>query len=74
MSDVFNDVITARLWTILFINQKTAYDIMDRDWSSDECSSDLARRIQRDVEVTSVLCFSLLSKRKRDDDRSEGVV
>ena len=27
-----------------------------------------ARRIQRDVEVTSVLCFSLLSKRKRDDD------
>ena len=27
-----------------------------------------ARRIQRDVEVTSVLCFSSLRKRKRDDD------
>ena len=27
---------------IFFFKQKTAYDIVSRDWSSDVCSSDLA--------------------------------
>ena len=29
---------------IFFFKQKTAYEIVSRDWSSDVCSSDLTRR------------------------------
>ena len=28
-------------WFIFFFKQKTAYEIVSRDWSSDVCSSDL---------------------------------
>ena len=31
-----------------FFKQKTAYEIVSRDWSSDVCSSDLILRIQLD--------------------------
>ena len=30
-----------RLFTFFFFKQKTAYEIVDCDWSSDVCSSDL---------------------------------
>ena len=29
-------------WWFFFFKQKTAYEIVSRDWSSDVCSSDLA--------------------------------
>src|SRR5216110_3388432 len=32
-----------RSWLFFFFKQKTAYDISSRDWSSDVCSSDIAR-------------------------------
>ena len=28
-------------WIIFFFKQKTAYEVVSRDWSSDVCSSDL---------------------------------
>ena len=33
-------------WWFFFFKQKTAYEIVSRDWSSDVCSSDLADRIE----------------------------
>ena len=30
-------------WSFFFFKQKTAYEIVSRDWSSDVCSSDLNR-------------------------------
>ena len=30
---------------VFFFKQKTAYEIVDCDWSSDVCSSDLARKL-----------------------------
>src|ERR671925_261182 len=36
---------------IVFFKQKTAYEIVSRDWSSDVCSSDLTRgRREKDAE------------------------
>ena len=32
------------VWYIFFFKQKTAYEIVSRDWSSDVCSSDLIAR------------------------------
>src|ERR671925_1799022 len=41
---------------IVFFKQKTAYEIVSRDWSSDVCSSDLARgdTFYNDAPITSV--------------------
>src|SRR3546814_3882645 len=36
------------LSVFFFFKQKTAYEMRISDWSSDVCSSDLARRIQKD--------------------------
>src|ERR1043166_7719646 len=33
-----------------FFKQKTAYEIPKRDWSSDVCSSDLARHLKKSFE------------------------
>src|ERR1044071_10100052 len=39
------DLVWMQLIVLLFfLKQKTAYEISTRDWSSDVCSSDLARR------------------------------
>ena len=35
-----------------FFKQKTAYEIVDCDWSSDVCSSDLGRLVARRQETT----------------------
>src|SRR3546814_8597439 len=32
-------------WLLLFVKQKTAYEMRISDWSSDVCSSDLLERI-----------------------------
>src|SRR5919109_3822673 len=36
-----SDDVPAQLSLFLFFKQKTAYEIVSRDWSSDVCSSDL---------------------------------
>src|SRR6059036_1383775 len=38
-----------RFFFFFFFKQKTAYEITYGDWSSDVCSSDLARNFQRDL-------------------------
>ena len=44
--------ISMMLTNFFFFKQKTAYEITERDWSSDVCSSDLMR-IQRDFRRQS---------------------
>ena len=34
-----------------FFKQKTAYEIVSRDWSSDVCSSDLCRQMAEDINA-----------------------
>ena len=36
---------------MLFSKQKTAYEIVYRDWSSDVCSSDLCMKVKSESEV-----------------------
>ena len=36
-------------YSFFFFKQKTAYEILRSDWSSDVCSSDLGRRVVRDL-------------------------
>src|ERR1043165_7808047 len=52
-----------RLYThVIFLKQKTAYEIRPRDWSSDVCSSDLKETCQ-DIEYWS----KLLQKERNPD-------
>src|SRR5213082_381473 len=39
---VFTDYSVVIVWFFFFFKQKTAYEIVSGDWSSDVCSSDLA--------------------------------
>ena len=47
---------------LFFFKQKTAYDIVSRDWSSDVCSSDLSKLCHghwfgnNHVDVSLILC------------------
>ena len=42
MVDVVVVVVVVVFVVVFFFKQKTAYEIVSRDWSSDVCSSDLA--------------------------------
>src|SRR3546814_9188242 len=37
------------VWFFFFFKQKTAYELLLSDWSSDVCSSDLADQVERQV-------------------------
>src|SRR3546814_4202231 len=76
-------LLMARLWCVIclslvffFFKQKTAYEMRISDWSSDVCSSDLARiTISRDMTgyqswVVSG-CDQMMSVGKRKKGRSE---
>ena len=39
------------MFYFFFFKQKTAYEIVDCDWSSDVCSSDLPRGLHDDLHV-----------------------
>ena len=50
-----------------FFKQKTAYEIVSRDWSSDVCSSDLPTKVKiADLEVL-LFIFPHCSREKRLD-------
>ena len=38
------------LFVFFFFKQKTAYEIVSRDWSSDVCSSDLPQRVMGSIK------------------------
>src|SRR5213075_3328307 len=65
------------MWAVcFFFKQKTAYEITRRDWSSDVCSSDLARWVSSagTSEVSSV-SFRLVSNwpiSSRSEERRVG--
>ena len=39
------------MYVFFFFKQKTAYEIVSRDWSSDVCSSDLPRKICMNLNI-----------------------
>ena len=45
-SDLVCGLLCSALLPVFFLKQKTAYEIVDCDWSSDVCSSDLHRAVQ----------------------------
>ena len=42
--------------SFFFFKQKTAYEIVSRDWSSDVCSSDLADKMKIRMKAMPSLC------------------
>ena len=54
---------------VFFFKQKTAYEIVSRDWSSDVCSSDLSRvgrifsnklPVDSDRKICSTVCHAMV--------------
>src|SRR5919198_5518151 len=60
------------LFFFFFFKQKTAYEIVSRDWSSDVCSSDLQRGDQRGEEVLHRRVDD--GGERRADDHGDGQV
>ena len=54
-----------------FFKQKSAYEIVSRDWGSDVCSSDLFMVDQKGRKNYSFFCMSFLVNRRHPYIRSE---
>ena len=52
------------IFFVFFFKQKTAYEIVSRDWSSDVCSSDLIKKVHyaRVWTVDEKHCYDLLQR------------
>src|SRR3546814_1443899 len=57
------DVIDESMFDIVFFKQKTAYEMRIRDWSSDVCSSDLARPCVPQIVPAEILDPASLQRR-----------
>src|SRR3546814_10532117 len=59
----------------LFFKQKTAYEMRISDWSSDVCSSDLAREQQHDQQAENegglAECEQQAAQHQRQDDEDD---
>src|SRR6056297_3729670 len=60
--------------SFFFFKQKPAYEILRSDWSSDVCSSDLARTIATGIRVPAAVGDFLIlnAVRERSEERRVG--
>src|SRR3546814_5721003 len=72
MCDMYLIGLVFFMLVFFFFKQKTAYEMRISDWSSDVCSSDLARRMRRPIQHQEMTTRS--SFRVKDAERPAAFV